>query len=109
NQASPLPLDSMMYVLWSAPPQTLGMVSPASRATSTNWTGEVGVEFGTDGFGRTSASRRTVLRHFQTGVVSASKSELPRTRREEPRKRRRGRFITSDDPQRQHQSWQSSG
>src|SRR6266480_3523423 len=72
------------------------MVRPASRATSTNWTGEAAGEFEPRRLGTGADSRRIGLRHFQSGVVSASKSELPRTTRDEPRKRRRRRFIASD-------------
>src|SRR5438552_14587827 len=86
----------MMYFLCSAPPQTLGTVRPASRATSTNWTGEAAGEFEVDGIGRVAASRRIVPRHFQSGVASASNSELPRAIKDEPRNRRRKRFIVSD-------------
>src|SRR5437016_14297027 len=86
----------MMYFLWSAPPHTLGVVSPASRATSTNMTAEAGVGFESDGFETGAASRSVEPRHFQTGVVSASNSELPRTTRDEPRKRRRRGFIAYD-------------
>src|SRR2546421_1026223 len=86
----------MMYFLCSAPPQTLGTVRPASRATSTNWTGEAAGESEADGIGRVAASRRIVPRHFQSGVASASNSELPRTIKDEPRNRRRNRFIVSD-------------
>src|SRR6266446_2938809 len=48
------------------------------------------------GFETGAASRGVEPRHFQSGVVSASRSVLPRTTREEPRKRRRRRFIDYD-------------
>src|SRR5437868_2074146 len=65
------------------------MLRPASRATSTNSTGEVD-----DGEAEGVRSRGRF--HLQSGVVSASISELPRTTREEPRKWRRARLIASD-------------
>src|ERR1700677_4690231 len=72
------------------PPHTLGMVSPACCATLTNWTGEV---VGPD----TAASIRAGSLHFHRGVVRASVSVLPSMKREEPRKRRRGKIIDCDD------------
>src|SRR5271156_4804211 len=80
----------MMTRLWSIPPHTLGMVRPACCATSTNWTGEgPGLD--------TAARRRAGSFHFQSGVARASVSVLPSTKREEPRKRRRGKFMDCDD------------
>src|SRR5258708_6466485 len=96
----------MMYFLWSAPPHTLGAFRPASRATSTNTTGEAkggfdANRFETDelepnGLETGAASKSVEPRHFQSGVVRASKSELPRTTNDEPRKRRRRKFIAYD-------------
>src|SRR3984957_4601669 len=90
KKASPLPLASMMDRLWSTPPHTLGLVRPACWATSTYWTGEV---VGLD----TAASTRPRSLHFHRGVARASVSVLPSMKREEPRKRRRGKIIDCDD------------
>src|SRR5580700_8886646 len=79
----------MMDRLWSTPPHTLGMFSPACFATSTNCT-EDGVGFAVAAL--TSAGSL----HFHNGVVRTSISELPNTKSDEPRKRRRGRFISCD-------------
>src|SRR6266404_2338132 len=100
----------MMYFLWSAPPHTLGVFKPASRATSTNTTGDAtaGFEmdgFESDGFETGAASRIVEPGHFQRGVMIASKSELPRTTKDEPRKRRRRRFITYDRRDRRSPRW----
>src|SRR5712691_2548928 len=95
----------MMYFLWSAPPHTLGAIRPASRATSTNTTGEATVGFEIDGFETDAASSSAELLHFQSGIVSASKSVLPRTTRDEPRKRRRRRFIAYDRRERSSPRW----
>src|SRR5580704_2855367 len=90
KKASPLPLASMMDRLWSTPPHTLGLVRPACWATSTYWTGDVvGLE--------TAASTRPRSLHFHRGVARASVSVLPRMKREEPRKRLRGKIIDCDD------------
>src|SRR5580700_3500788 len=70
------------------------MFSPACAATSTNWTGD-GKGDGT-GFD-TAAFTRAGSPHFQSGVERASINVLPSMKREEPRKRRRGRFIDCDD------------
>src|SRR5216683_1644845 len=94
----------MMYFLWSAPPHTLGAFRPASRATSTNTTGAAAVGFETG-----AASRSVEPRHFQRGVVSASKSVLPRTTKDEPRKRRRSRFIAYDRRDRSSPRWKFAG
>jgi hypothetical protein len=77
-----------MSRLWSTPPHTLGVFSPACRATSTNWTGD---DVGSD----IADSTTTELLHLQSGVVRASSKEPPSTTRDEPRKRRRGIFIES--------------
>src|SRR5580658_8463498 len=90
KKASPLPLASMMDRLWSMPPHTLGLVSPACCATLTNCTGDV---VGLD----TAASTKAGSLHFHRGVVRASVSVLPNMKREEPRKRRRGKIIDCDD------------
>src|SRR5262249_51228828 len=75
----------MIDFLRSVPPHTLGVVSPASRATSTKVTGELGGDF--------FAACRIVALHLPKGVVNASRRELPSTTREEPRNRRRGKFM----------------
>src|SRR2546429_6234229 len=90
-----------MNFLEPPPPQTLGVASQVPRGASTNLTGETAGESETGGSGIGVASRRIAPRHFQSGVVSASKNELPRTTRDEPRKRRRKRFIDSDHRQRE--------
>src|SRR5277367_5225491 len=74
----------MMERLWSTPPHTLGLVSPACRATSTYWTGDV-------------AAATSAFFHFQRGVVRASVSLLPSMKRDDPRKRRRGKVMACDD------------
>src|SRR5580704_18364480 len=66
------------------------MFSPACCATSTNWTPD-GVGFDA------AASTTSGFFHFQSGVVSASVSALPNTKREDPRKRRRGKIIDGND------------
>src|SRR5580704_18275410 len=66
------------------------MFSPACCATSTNWTPD-GVGFDA------AASTTSGFFHFQSGVVSASVSALPNTKREDPRKRRRGKLIDGDN------------
>src|SRR6266481_3533540 len=78
----------MMWRLWSMPPHTLGDLTPASFATSTNVTGDAGV-----GFEIVAASSRALRFHFHSGVASAARSVLPRRVAEEPRNRRRGNFI----------------
>src|SRR6266436_2747705 len=76
----------MMERLWSTPPHTLGAFNPACFATSTNCTG--------DGTGSEVAALTSVgFLHCQSGVVNASISVPPSIKREEPRKRRRGKFI----------------
>src|ERR1700722_11893399 len=80
----------MMDRLWSVPPHTLGLVSPACCATLTNCTGDV---VGLD----TAASTKAGSLHFHRGVVRASVSVLPSMKREEPRKRRRGKIIDCED------------
>src|SRR5262249_54933934 len=62
--------------------------SPACWATSTYWTGDVGPA--------TAACTSDELLHFQSGVVRVSSSAPPRTKTDEPRKRRRGKFIDFD-------------
>src|ERR1700740_1889138 len=94
KKAMPLPLASMMERLWSTPPQTLGIVSPACWATSTYWTG--------DGELETAASTSAEFFHFHSGVVSVSSNVLLRTKRDEPRKRRRGKFIDADSDYKEH-------
>src|SRR6516165_7703804 len=82
-----------MWVLRSAPPQTLTAVRPASRATSMNWTGDLAVDACNNADlaeGMVAASRTAAERHFHSGVVRASSSELPKPISEDPRKRRRG-------------------
>src|ERR1700727_1566399 len=80
----------MMDLLWSTPPHTVGMVSPACWATSTNWTGDVvGAA--------TAACRRSASLHRQSGVARASVKLLPSRKRDEPRKRLRGKIIACDD------------
>src|ERR1700735_1133807 len=74
----------MMERLCSTPPHTLGLVSPACRATSTYWTGDV-------------AAATSAFFHFQRGVVRASVSVLPSRKRDDPRKRRRGKVMACDD------------
>src|SRR6267143_2629281 len=83
---------------------------PASRATSTNTTEEAVVGFAIDGFemggfetGDASSSVEPF--HFQSGIVSASKSVLPRTTRDEPRKRHLRRFIAYDRRERSSPRW----
>src|ERR1700730_9914142 len=89
KKASPLPLASMMDRLWSTPPHTLGIFNPACCATSTNCT--------EDGGGFEVAALTSVGSfHCQSGVVRASISVLPNRKKEEPRKRRRGKFISCD-------------
>src|ERR1700691_2934335 len=80
----------MMDRLWAMPAHTLGLVSPACCATLTNCTGDV---VGPD----TAASTKAGSLHFHRGVVRASVSVLPSMKREEPRKRRRGKIIACDD------------
>src|SRR5438045_1011546 len=77
----------MMDRLWSIPPHTLGIFNPACCATSTNFTG--------DGTASDDVAAFTSVGslHCQSGVVSASTSVLPSRKKEEPRNRRRGRFI----------------
>src|ERR1700693_4157801 len=80
----------MMDRLWSTPPHTLGTVSPACLATSTNWTGDVvGAA--------TAACSRSAFLHRQSGVARASVRLPPSRNRDEPRKRRRGNIIPCDD------------
>src|SRR5437588_5885438 len=83
----------MIFFLLLAPSRALGSIKLGSAFPAAEWTGEVTARFETDGCGIGAASRRRESRHFQSGVVSASKSEPPRTIRDEPRKRRRTRFI----------------
>src|SRR5437868_3996707 len=72
--------------LWSLPSQTLGLFIPACCATSTNFT--------VDGTASVVAALTSAgSLHCQSGVVSASISLLPSRKKDEPRKRRRGRFI----------------
>src|SRR6202158_205469 len=79
----------MMDRLWSTPPHTLGIFNPACCATSTNCT--------EDGGGFEVAALTSVGSfHCQSGVVRASISVLPNRKKEEPRKRRRGKFISCD-------------
>src|SRR4029077_4682057 len=79
----------MIDRLWSIPPHTLGIFNPACRATSTNCTG--------DGTGFEVAALTSVgSLHCHSGVVRASISVLPKTKKDEPRKRRRGKFISCD-------------
>src|SRR5579859_84221 len=80
----------MMDRLWSTPPHTLGAVSPACLATSTNWTGDVvGAA--------TAACSRSGFLQCHRGVARASVRLLPSRKRDEPRKRLRGKFIACDD------------
>src|SRR5260370_40655127 len=77
----------MMDRLWSIPPHKLGIFNPACCATSKNCTG--------DGTGFEVAALTTVgSLHCQSGVVKASISVLPSIKKDEPRKRRRGKFIS---------------
>src|SRR6266576_5261152 len=79
----------MMDRLWSIPPHTLGIFNPACCATSTNCTG--------DGMGFEVAALTSVgSLHCHSGVVRASISVLPNRNKDEPRKRRRGKFISCD-------------
>src|SRR5579872_2094308 len=64
------------------------MWSPASRATSTNCTGELAV-------GVVEWIARGHF-HLESGVVRESTRVLPSMTREEPRNRRLGKFITED-------------
>src|ERR1700728_4013942 len=80
----------MMDRLWSMPPHTFGLVSPVCCATLTNCTGDVVVL-------DTAASTKDGSLHSHRGVVRASVSVLPSMKREEPRKRRRGKIIDCDD------------
>src|SRR3984893_18772099 len=89
KKASPLPLASMMDRLWSMPPHTLGIFNPACRATSTNCTGD------DTGF-EVAALTSVGSLHCHSGVVRASISLLPNRKKDEPRKRRRGKFISCD-------------
>src|SRR6185437_14301294 len=89
KKARPLPLASMMDRLWSMPPHTLGIFNPACCATSTNCTGEC------ERFEVAALTRAGSL-HCQSGVVRASISVLPNRKKDEPRKRRRGKFIRCD-------------
>src|ERR1035438_6740054 len=79
-----------MYFLWSIPPQTLGIIKPACLATSTNCTPGAAASCST-------VSTKSGLRHFHSGVAKASSTELLITRRDAPRKRRRGRTIGFDN------------
>src|SRR5271154_116153 len=79
----------MMERLRSTPPQTLGEFNPASRATSTNATGGIAPA----GVAALAVSSRSEFFHFQSGAVSASRRALPNKMPEEPRKRRRRKFI----------------
>src|ERR1700747_2818762 len=75
-----------MERLWSTPPPLLGIFNPACCATSTNCNG--------DGAGFDVAALTSVgSLHFQSGVVRASISVLPNMKRDEQRKRRRGKII----------------
>src|SRR5258708_1464888 len=79
----------MMDRLWSIPPHTLGIFNPACCATSTNCTA--------DGTGFEVAALTSVGSfHRQSGVVKASINVLPNIKNVEPRKRRRGKFISCD-------------
>src|SRR5579859_3125385 len=80
------------------PPQTFGSFRPASRATSTNWTGDEA------GAGAVASTTRGFL-HFHSGVVRASVSVLPSTKRDDPRKRRRGKIMVGDDYSNRGLSW----
>src|SRR5271163_4552171 len=87
----------MMDLLWSTPPHTLRMFSPACWATSTNWTG--------DGAGFVVAVCRSAgSLQFQSGVARASVSAPPSTKREEPRKRLRGKIMGFHD----YRDWSSA-
>src|ERR1700730_9240950 len=89
KKASPLPLASMIDRLWSTPPHTLGIFNPACCATSTNCTG--------DGTGFEVAALTSVgSLHCDSGVVRASISVPLNRKKEEPRNRRRGKFISCD-------------
>src|SRR5580704_15989459 len=79
----------MMDRLWSIPPHTLGIFNPAWCATSTNCTG--------DGTGFEVAALTSVgSLHCHSGVVRASISVPLNRKKEEPRNRRRGNFISCD-------------
>src|SRR5277367_6630476 len=78
-----------MERLCVTPPQTLGTFKPASRPTSTNVTGE-----GPVGVAALAVSRKRDFFHRHSGAVSASRSALPSKIPDEPRKRRRGKFMT---------------
>jgi hypothetical protein len=68
----------------------LGLVSPAFSATFTNCTGDVvGAE--------TAASTRSRFLHCHRGVARASVSVPPNMKRDEPRKRLRGKIIDCSD------------
>src|SRR5271170_6262041 len=67
------------------------MVSPACWATFTNWTGEVAAGV------TTAASTSSGFLQFHRGVARASVSVLPSMKRDEPRKRLRGKIIAWDD------------
>ena len=82
-------LASMMERLWSTPPHTFGIFNPACCATSTNCTGDA------PGFEVAALTSAGSL-HCQSGVVRASISVLPNRKKDEPRKRRRGRFMRCD-------------
>src|ERR1035438_589909 len=73
------------------------MVRPASFATSTKVTGN------TEGVAGlpcvVAASRRSECFQFQRGLTRASSSEPPRSMEDEPRKRRRGKFMERLYPQ----------
>src|SRR5689334_18900838 len=70
----------------STPPHTLGTVKPAFSARSMNWTGDVGGVVA-------AASTRNRSPSLHSGVVSVSSKPVPRTKSEDPRKRRRGTII----------------
>src|SRR6202007_946860 len=70
----------------SRPPQTFGIVRPASLATSTKTTCGGARALGSDFVSR--IARRC---HFPRGVVNPSTKVAPKVTTDEPRKRRRGR------------------
>src|SRR6516164_2417077 len=77
----------MMIRFESMPPHTFGIFRPACSATSMNWTGDVAAGVVTAAFTWNRSPS------FHTGVMSVSSSVLPSTKREDPRKRRRGMII----------------
>src|SRR5438045_1877725 len=79
----------MMRRLCSVPPQTFGTFSPARSATSINCTGEDGVD--------ATAVFTCVVADAHRGVARRSRSELPRTKAVDPRKRRRGMIMRFRD------------